>query len=173
MKLFSIFTIALSLGLAGCGIQDKNSDKTAQGLQSQDSIETMIAKVPLDANGNEMLDQMELRVSKGDQTFDSQATAESVFKNSIKTAIVDELDSDTSAQSYFRRGYGRHGNWRNINRVGNYSGRGQWWGRTPYIRNVYSGGFGGYTPYFYRSSYNFNNYRYYTWCNNRNYGYGW
>lgn len=167
-----MFILVLSLGLAGCGNQDKNSGEAAQKLQSQDSIETMIAKVPVDANGNEMLDQMELRVSKGDQTFDSQATAESVFSNAIKTAIVDELDSDTSAQSYFRRGYGRQGNWRNSYRHGNYNGRGQWWGRTPYIRNVYRGSFGGYTPYYYRSSYNYSNYRYYTWCNNRNYRYG-
>ena len=172
MKLLTTITLALSMGLAGCGMQDSAKDSASQDLQPQPAIETMIAKVPVDANGNEILSQMELRVSSGDQTLDSQVTAETVFENAMKTAVVDELDADTSAESWFRRGFRRYGNWRHSGRFGNFQGRGQWWGRTPYIRNINRGGFGGYSPFFYRNNRTFNNFRYYTWCNNRNYGYG-
>ncbi len=181
MKLTLVLAMALSMTLVSCGTESKKTNEdSSEEVQSEADIETVIAKVPLDADGNELTEQMEMRVATGDTEYKSETAVETAFASGAKTATTDELDEDTSAESWHRRGYRRHGYWNTPWYAGKWLGRGTWWGRNPYLRHtrhhrhggMYRGSYGGYTPYYYRARYYYPRYRYYTWCNRRSYRHG-
>jgi hypothetical protein len=180
MKLVNVMILALSLALVSCGTEEAKKDEASNDVQTEADIETVIAKVPVDAEGNELTGQMEMRTTQGEKDYTSETDLETAFAGGEKAAATDELDEDTSADSWHRRGYKRHGYWNTPWYAGKWLGRGSWWGRNPHLRSTrYSRGghrsngrYGGYTPYYYRARYHYPRYRYYTWCNRRAYRHG-
>ena len=166
-----ILSLALALSIAACADEQKDSAKTPE-VSEQKDLETVIARVPVDANGEEMTGQIEMVVIQGEKDFDSEASTQSAFATGEKVGMTDELDADSSTESWNNRGYNRHGHWNEDNYSGNWLGQGTWWGRNPNLnRGRCGGGFnsGCYQQYHYKARYTYPRYRYYTWCNNTRY----
>ena len=116
---------------------------------------------------------MEMRVTGGDLNFASETAAQAAFAGGEKVGMTEELDEDTSAESWHNRGYRRWGYWNTPHYPGKWLGRGLWWGRNPYLyRSHLRYPHGRYVNYHYRARYYYPRYRYYTWCNNQRYNYG-
>lgn len=193
MKLTKLMPIATALVLAACGTQDKKgSDKAedkpaettaptgsseAPAQQEEVAPETIIVKVPVDADGNELTDQIESRQAKAGADVAAQ------FEAGQGLEVKDELDQDTSSQEWGRAG----AYWNTPWYPGKLLGRGLWWGRNPYTSygnsygygygysNNYGNGYGGYGngygnsyggygyTYSYVSTYRSNGCNYYTY----------
>jgi hypothetical protein len=169
-----IVSLALALSLAACSGQEQKDDNNTPEVEEQQDVEMVIARVPVDENGEEMTDQIEMSVVAGEQDFDSETSAAGAFAAGEKVGMTDELDEDSSTDSWNRRGYKRHGHWQSNSYSGNWLGRGTWWGKNPHL-NRGRCGYGGYSgsncysQYHYRARYQYPRYRYYTWCNNTRY----
>ena len=184
MKLAKLMLIASALVLAACGTQDKKGSDKAENkpaapqvtaaeqstAQDEQAPLAFIVKVPVDANGNELTDQVETRsLAKEDGQADNAAQ----FDAGQAADVRDELDQDSSSQEWQRgRAY-----WNTPWYPGKLLGRGLWWGRNPYnsygsVGNSYGGysnTYGGYGSssgnygysYSYQSTYRSNNCNYY------------
>lgn len=149
MKFKTLVPIATALVLAACGTQDKKgSDKAADSQPTPEALaaeqapaqieqapEMIIAKVPLDANGNEMTDQIETRSLA---TVGDQADAAQQFAAGQAIDVRDELDQDSSSQQWG----GAY--WNTPWYPGKLLGRGLWWGGNPYTSYGYGNSYGGY-----------------------------
>ena len=164
---------------AACGTQDKKQEETVQQDQGVNVAteadqataanlpSVIVAKVPLDAQGNELVEQGEAREVFGTDatTVADAAAADQAFSKGAMVVVGDELDQDSSTQSWGRRAYYWNTPWY----PGKLLGRGLWWGRNPYVA------YGGYSyGYGYNNSYTYNNCNYYTYTPSygSNYGYG-
>jgi hypothetical protein len=146
----------------GVNVASEADEQTAGNLPS-----VIVARVPLDADGNELVDQGEARevFGLGNAELTDGTAADAAFGQGASVSVADELDADSSTQSTYRRSYYWNTPWY----PGKLLGRGLWWGRNPYVSyNNYSYG------YSYRSSYSYNNCRYYTYYPSyrSSYGYG-
>lgn len=151
---------AAALALSACGQQDEASKKPnkaedAQKAEAASELpEMVVAKVPLDENGNELLDQASVRGVNGDVEGGEQAEAKFNGGNEINaTANAKELDKDASSpQWHFKRN-----RFNRFNRYNRYS-------RFNRFRSSYRSYYRGYSyRYNYRSYYRGNNCRYYTY----------
>lgn len=146
-------SLALVAALVGCGDDSKNETvNTAPAANEVAAAELVpeffMVKVPVDANGNEIVEQYEAREFNGAHQFDSAENTGGAWDSGKAVEIANELDQDTSSQQW---GYGRSSwYWNTPWYPGKLLGRGLWWGRNPYRAN-------------YRYNY-YNNY-YYNDCN--------
>jgi hypothetical protein len=172
-SLLSVCVVAL----AACGeAQDQKkvvpkSHSPAQMTTGQQSTEidarqaklplAGIIRVPIDQNGNERHDQADFRTVTGSKHFsEAQSVSEAFAGGTTPTHVVDELDSDSSTESWYgwggSCGYGGYGGY-------GYGGYGS-----------YGYGYGGYNSYYYsawRPSCNYYGYNY-TYGNPSYYSYG-
>lgn len=171
------FALALAAAstLAACGSQ---STKEQAPVQAQDQgvnvasevdadtakvLPTMIvAKVPVDAQGNELVDQGVAHEVFGAASVEGGASAEAAFAQGTQVTIADELDRDSSTSQWGGSYY-----WNTPWYPGKLLGRGLWWGRNPYVN--YGGASYGYS---YSSYYRYNNCNYYYYRPAYNYGSG-
>ncbi len=180
---------AATLSLTACGLstedkqdeQKASEDRAVVDAEADVALPTVIiAKVPVDADGNQIGDQAEtVALPAGSDLSD----AEAAFATGTSVTVADELDQDSSTDQWRS---GRHGNggghhgaghhgggyssgynynsyyWNTPWYPGRLLGRGTWWGRNPY---AYYGG------YSYGYNYGYSYYR--PGCNYYVYNRGW
>ena len=164
---FNALVLLTSGLLAACGTQTKKNEQPTpavdQGVnvastadaETAKALPTLIvAKVPLDAQGNELTDQGEARELFGPADATGGETADAAFAQGAQVTIADELDRDSSSAQWHNRGY----YWSTPWYPGKVLGRGLWWGRNPYVH--YNNNSYGYN---YTSYYSYNNCNYYTY----------
>ncbi len=169
----TLFALVMVGSLVGCGADEAgrkaegNQDFVkASGVeadQAKAALPNMVmVRVPVDAQGNLLVDKAETRTLKtSSNDFASAELASAAFSNAQEVSVAtDDLDSDTSTNSwYWGYGYRGYNYWNTPWYPGKALGRGMWWGRNPY---VWYGG----SPYYYNyyNSYNFGGYNYYSYC---------
>jgi len=86
----------------GMNVASEADEQTAANLPS-----VIVARVPLDADGNELADQGEARevFSLGNTELTDGSTADAAFGQGAAVSVADELDADSSTQSTHRRSY--------------------------------------------------------------------
>ena len=105
------FMAAALLAVSACGNQDALTVSKLAGAGSFDASKlpsAAIVRVPVDASGNQIADQAELRVVDAnasvevkDGTAAAQAFESAVApKNVVENVVVDELDRDTATESW-------------------------------------------------------------------------
>lgn len=178
-----MLSLATSALLAACGGAQDDSKKVETPAQQDQGVNVaktvdastakalptvIVAKVPLDANGNEIVGQGEARQIHGNGQISNGETAVAAFSKGKGIQIADELDDNSSSSQWHNYYY-----WNTPWYLGKALGRGLWWGRNPYLWQ------GGYSyGYNYVNSYRFNNCNYYTYYPSYGYGnnggyYGW
>lgn len=131
-KLKNVSLCAALVGLASCGTQpnqapeEKTDEVTAEELvvseaqsaQLQQEYSAMpqavIVKVPVDAKGNELSTQSELRSYYGKGTSEA-----SIASDWEKSQVSDELDEETSIQSYYTNDHNSNRSYHVLNNRGN------------------------------------------------------
>lgn len=179
MKL--LLTLVLAT-IVACGSEQNSSENAPQKAKAPttDSAERpageiqepemIMARVAVDAEGNEIKDSIEtVVVGKDFESFASADQAEEAFANGEKLGLSDELDADSSSDSWHRNWWGQgfrwYGYWNTFNQGGGFGGGfgGGWWGnRSP---NLWWGN--GYRNYHYRHNYWGRGYRYHCWSRYR------
>jgi hypothetical protein len=178
MRFIRISLIVCTFGVMACGSSPEQQGSEAQAPESKaaphapssgaskpaaevELPKMLIARVPVDAQGNELNDQAETREIMVTENVVDAATAEQTFANSQgQTIVIDnELDQDSSSEQCWNCGR-RRAYWGTPWYPGKLLGRGLWWGRNPYFyyggyaygyRNIgcYYGGGYNYYPYTY------------------------
>lgn len=165
MKFVKLVCFAAAGVFAACGTQTKES-KAPAAAPSQNAAPAeatsatkadlpaiLIAKVPVDANGQEVDAQVETRSVMAQADVSNGDVAAAQFAQGSSVQVADELDKDTSSQQW---GWFWGTPWY----PGKLLGRGTWWGRNPY----YS--YGSYSyGYNYINTYNYGGCNYYTYRN--------
>jgi Flp pilus assembly protein TadG len=169
-----VAAVAATLSLAACGVSteekkdEQRADRAAVDASADAALPTVIiAKVPVDADGNQLGDQVETVALAADADL---SDAEAAFATGTAVSVADELDQDSSSDQWNgRHGGGHHGGYHHRNYYwntpwypGRLLGRGIWWGRNPY---AYYGG------YSYGYNYGYSYYR--PGCNYYVYNRGW
>ncbi len=125
MRLSALTVVLLALGLGACGsINDtkqadaNDADVTARAEKFSQLPKAAILAVPVDANGNELTDKAELRVTNADVDMNDVSAIANAFNGASAPASVvnseNELDGDSSTQSWHYWGYNsswRYNNW--------------------------------------------------------------
>ena len=151
---FMLPVLALSV-FSGCGLKQAEADNdrpeknnvTAAGLP-----DGAIIAVPVDASGQEIADQADLRIiPSADDQLQGQAISEAYEAGRRPNRVLDEIDETSSTESF--------NGWGNYRRIGQ-PGYGYGYGYNQFQPIYYHGG----NPFFWRF---FNQHR----CGNMNYYY--
>lgn len=151
MRLSTLTAVILALGLAACGgsndKENQDADVAARAEKFSQLPATAILAVPV-VNGVEATDQAELRTSNAQIDLNNAAELASAFQSGAKATVSNELDADSSTQS-----------WRCWRSCYNYGWRYNTYSYYYYQPVVY---YGGYNWSYYRGGYGYyNSYNYY------------
>lgn len=167
MNLKSMIAGAAMFALTACGTEEQNTTAAAPVAQQAQSTtekseekapQLVVTRVALDAEGNEIHSDVKATAVFEATDVSDLASAEAAFaKGSAIVLQKDELDTDSSTQSWHRAGWYWNTPWY----PGKLLGRGLWWGHNPYrfygAGNVWNYGYGW--------NYSCNNFRYYGYYN--------
>ena len=168
MKLIAYLATTMLLISCGTDNDSQNVNPAQDNAQNVQQItdeavksEMVLARVPVDANGNEQTEKIETVMVNNSQKLSNESSLQSAFENGQELGLDNtELDSDSSTDSHYRR-YPRcncrRGYWVRGNNFG-YN----WWGRSPWVSNN-----GGFYSFNYYRTYSFPRYRYYSYRFNR------
>jgi hypothetical protein len=160
MRFFTAtFCLLALVSLTGCGATKDESARnrvakapvaaSPETAMAQSAVlpQMFIARVPLDATGKEIDDQVETRQVLSGEKFEAAQDAERFFNQGSSVAVANELDEDSSSQQWHRDHRGSW-YWNTPWYPGRALGRGVWWGRNPWLN------YGGYNyPYNYYNNY--------------------
>lgn len=137
MRIFTVFLAAIAISACGSMDQGSKSQKPAANevaakAESAKLASVTIIRVPVGADGKEMNEKAEMRLSN-DSNISKETVSASFSAASVPSAVVDELDATTSTESYC--GYRR-------------------WSRNSYYGNYYNWNY--YTPTYYNNGYYYN-----------------
>jgi hypothetical protein len=163
-KLVIVSTLALAAACGKATKQEASQNPAAPQAQAVEKPADLpvaaIVRVPVGESGKEDPSKAELRLESGSTLASSTAEAVAAFENGKVPASVksshDELDKDSSTQSWF---FGSL--FRNYNYYYNYG----------YNYGIGYGNYNNYYSYGYRNNYNYGGYNYYYYPYS-GYGYG-